>query len=447
MKKIWGISSRLGCTLLLALACTSMVEAQSSVRRVPRKDNTTTSASAKTTDKTADKTTSKAADKKITKPAATSTQTDKATKPTTENTAVKRNTAATKKPAATATTVTGDQVTLRAQAFDEYQRLDETSDASWQRTVYRELDVTKGSNASLYYPEEPTDGLTNFFRVVLDLVVSGRVKAYEYLDGREVFSDKYVIRVQDMLSKFQIYYTEQPATGRAAAAIKVDENDVPSNEVLSYFLKERWEFDRTTSHYGPRVVALCPVLHRSGDFGGDAFKYPMFWVRYEDLRPYLRQQLIVSDGMNAAPRYTMEDFFNLAQYEGDIYKTQNLRGLSLMQQYPDADTLKMKQAELDRDLRRFADSIWVSEPSPEEAAASSKKTDTRAARNSRTADKSTTTTAASDRSTDTKKVNRRTKEAVDVAAAEAEKEAKADELEAAADRNGAARSVRRSARR
>jgi MoxR-like ATPase len=118
-----------------------------------------------------------------------------------------------------------------------------------------------------------------------------------------------------------------------------------------------------------------------------------------------------------------------------------------MQQYPDADTLKMKQAELDRDLRRFADSIWVSEPSPEEAAASSKKTDTRAARNSRTADKSTTTTAASDRSTDTKKVNRRTKEAVDVAAAEAEKEAKADELEAAADRNGAARSVRRSARR
>jgi gliding motility associated protien GldN len=437
MKKILGISSRVWCTLLLGVATVGMAEAQSSVRRVPRKDNAST-AQTSTSKPTSTKSTAKAADKKTTTPAAPAATPAKSTSPAGDGSAPVKRTAASKKPTGTTTTATGDQVTLRAQAFDEYQKRDE-SDATWQRTVYRELDLTQGSNASLYYPEEPTDGLTNFFRVILDLVVSGQVKAYEYLDGREVFSDKYVIKVEDMLSKFQIYYTTKPASGRAAATLSVDENDVPCNEVLSYFVKERWEFDRTTSQYGPRVLAVCPVLHRAGDFGGEAFKYPMFWLNYEDLRPYLRKQLIVSDGMNAAPRYTMEDFFSLAQYQGEIYKVQNLRGLSLMQQYPDADTLRMKRAEIDRDLHRFQDSIWVSEPAPEEVASKKASASSRTTASSRTSGETQSGTSGT-------KINRRTKETVDVAAAEAEREAQAEALDAQAERTGAARSVRRTRR-
>jgi gliding motility associated protien GldN len=436
----------------MSAACLGMADAQSSVRRVPRKDSSPAAAttekpgSVKSTKST--KTTAKS-DKPTATPAAHPDDAEVATAARhaeagkTDNAAPVKRTA-TKKPAATTTTATGDHVTLRAQAFDEYQKRDD-SNATWQRTVYRELDVTQGSNASLYYPVEPADGLTNFFRVVLDLVVKGQVKAYEYLDGREVFTDKYLINVTDMLNKFQIYYTQKPASGRAAATIEIDENDVPSNEVLSYFVKERWEFDRTTSHYGPRVVAICPVLHRAGDFGGEAFKYPMFWLNYEDLRPYLRKQLIVSDGMNAAPRYTMEDFFSLAQYQGDIYKVQNLRGLSLMQQYPDADTLSLKRAEIDRDLHRFADSIWVSEPSPEELAA--KKANPRTTRAATAAASTAATATANEGATPAgEKINRRTKKTVDVAAAEAEKEAQQQELEQRAERTGAAHSVRRSRR-
>jgi hypothetical protein len=170
----------------------------------------------------------------------------------------------------------------------------------------------------------------------------------------------------------------------------------------------------------------------------------MFWVNYEDLRPYLRQQQIVSDGMNGAPRYTMEDFFNLTQYQGDIYKVQNLRGLSLMQQYPDADTLRQKRAEIDADLHRFGDSIWVSQPAPETATATStRKSDARAQRAAATTSTSETTTSTPSAATKETKLNRRTKATVDVAAAEAEKEAQQEALETKASRTGAARSVRR----
>ena len=72
------------------------------------------------------------------------------------------------------------------------------------------------------------------------------------------------------------------------------------------------------------VDAICPVLHRSGDFGGEAIKYPMFWVKYSDLRPWLAQQTIFTSDENNLPQCTYDDFFTLNKYEGDIYKTRNL---------------------------------------------------------------------------------------------------------------------------
>lgn len=335
-----------------------------------------------------------------------------------------------------------DGATQRQQSFDEYQR-QEDSYIPWQHVVYRELDLTKGSNASLYYPIEPQDGLTNMFRVILDGLCTGKVKGYEYLDGREVFDEKYVVKVQDILDKFQILYQQRPGIGQhATTQYVVEEMDVPSNEVLSYYIKERWEFNLKNSKYGPRILAICPVLHRAGDFGGDAVRYPMCWLNYEDLRPLLREHLIMSDGMNNTPRFTMEEFFTLEQYEGDIYKVQNTRGLSLMQQYPDPDTLKVMQAKIEAELRGFGDSIWIHEPTDAELAAQDS---IRAAqRAERRAHRKGGDSASADTGT---KRNRRTKEAVDMDAVADAQEAKEDEIDQRIEQTGKAHSAKRSARR
>lgn len=304
--------------------------------------------------------------------------------------------------------------TVRQQAFDEYQK-DEAQDTPWQHVVYRELDLTKGDNASLYFPIEPMDGLTSLFRVIMDAFAKGELPAYEYLDGREVFTEKFRVKPKDIFDKFDIYYkadTTKMINGNMQ--IEVDESDVPSSEVLSYFVKERWEFDQKHSKYQARILSICPVLHRSGDFSSDAVKYPMFWINYEDLRPFLRDHLVVSQGMNTAPRFTMEEFFSLGHYKGDIYKEQNLRGLSLKQQVGDnPDSLKLAQQKLDNDLRAFEDSIWVKDPLPEEQIDKRKR---------KAAIKSSAVTAGDETSA---KKNRRTKEVVDMEAVEEEREEKA----------------------
>ena len=325
----------------------------------------------------------------------------------------------------------------RQQSFAEYQRK-EDGFMPWQHIVYRELDMENPVNASLYYPEEPMDGLTNLFRVILDGICTGRLKGYEYLDGREIFDEKYVVNPRDILDKFQILYQEKPAVGQnGKPTFVVEEMDVPCNEVLSYFIKERWEFNQKTSKYGPRILAICPVLHRSGDFGGDLVKYPMFWLNYEDLRPLLREHLIMSDGMNNTPRFTMEEFFTLEQYKGDIYKVQNTRGLSLMQQYPNPDTLKMMRAKIEAELRGFGDSIWVYEETEADLAVQdSIRAARRAERRARRGEPATASTG------DGKK-NRRTKAEVDMAAVEEAREAKEDAIDSRIESTGKAHSARR----
>lgn len=241
------------------------------------------------------------------------------------------------------------------------------ADMQWMRVIYRNIDLDKDVNAPLYFPEEPVDGQENLFRIIMRLLAQGNLTAYEYLDGREVFTDKYKVPVKDILDRFYIIY--QPAKGSTEKNPKfdIDESDVPANEVLSYFVIEKWSYDTRNNRLRPTIEAICPVLHRAGDFGGDAIKYPMFWLKYSDLRPYLAQQTIFVSDDNNLPTCTYDDFFNLTMYQGDIYKTRNLRNKSMAQLYPDPDDLKHAQDSIQQRLDTFEAKLWT--PTREELAA------------------------------------------------------------------------------
>lgn len=254
----------------------------------------------------------------------------------------------------------GPQVTGRMQAhYDATGTSITDADRQWMRVIYRQLDLDKDKNAALYYPEDLVDGQENLFRIIMRLLADNRMPAYEYLDGREVFTDQYRLKVGDLLDRFHII--SQPAKGSTDKNPRyvIDESDVPTNEVLSYYIIERWEFDTRNNRMNTIVEAICPVLHRSGDFGGEAVKYPMFWVKYSDLRPWLANQTIFTSDDNNLPTCTYDDFFTLNMYEGDIYKTRNLRNRSMMQLYPEPDDMARAQDSIQRRLDTFEDKLWV----------------------------------------------------------------------------------------
>lgn len=252
----------------------------------------------------------------------------------------------------------GGLVTDRMQAFFEQDQVGD-ADLSWMRVIYRQLDLDQEKNAPLYYPEEPVDNQQNLFRIIMGLLADNRITAYEYLDGREVFTDQYKLNVKDMLDRFHILYTEPKESTEKNPKFTIEESDVPSNEVLSYYMIEQWNFDSRSNRMRTQVKAICPVLHRTGDFGGDAVKYPMFWIVFDDLRPFLSQQYIFVNDDNNLAQYNYDDFFQLGMYQGDIYKTRNLQNKSMMQMYPDPDDLKHAQDSIQQRLDSFDDKLWV----------------------------------------------------------------------------------------
>ncbi len=249
----------------------------------------------------------------------------------------------------------GPTITERMESFYD-SRDPHDADLEWTRTIYRQIDLSKDINAPLYFPEDVVDGQQNLFRILLSLVVDEKIPAYEYLDGREVFTEKYQINVPEMLERFGIYY-KQDGNGRGSKYV-IEEADVPTGQVLNYYIVEKWEFDRRSNQMKVRVEAICPVLNKYGDYGGEA-KYPMFWVKFDQLRPYLAQQYVFLTDDNNLARYSLDDYFTMNMYQGDIYKTKNLRNLSLVQQYPDPDDLKHAQDSIEQRLRAFDKNLWV----------------------------------------------------------------------------------------
>jgi gliding motility associated protien GldN len=247
-------------------------------------------------------------------------------------------------------------LSVRAQIMNE-QLTQNTDNARWMRTIYREIDLTKEKNGPLYYPVQELNGQTNLFTTLFTLFSGGKIKVYRYYGDYESFGDEAIVTFKDLLDRFQIMYDSIPAGGGRPAAYMVNASDIPSGEVKKYYVKEAWYFDQNNSLYDVKTLAICPIAFVYSDFGEQPM--PMFWVKYEDIRPYIKNTLIMTSNINNAKTYTFDDYFRQRMFEGDIIKTENMLNMPLQQIYTTSDSLKMAQELIEKQLIAFNDSLWV----------------------------------------------------------------------------------------
>ena len=232
--------------------------------------------------------------------------------------------------------------------------VDVPEEVVWRRDIYRELDLTKDENAGLYYPVEPHGKEVNLFTYIFKLAQNGYIPVYEYpTDGSDVFSEEAKVQMKTILDNYHIFYEEQDGK------LKVDNSDIPSAEVKKYYLKESAYYDQANSSFHIKVLALCPVMMRDDDFGGEATNYPLFWVKYSDLEPFLNRQTVMTSSLNNAATMSMDDFFTLNMYRGKIYKTNNAQSKTLIQ-LCDGDTTKLsaEQKRIEKELEAFRKNIF-----------------------------------------------------------------------------------------
>ena len=246
-----------------------------------------------------------------------------------------------------------NNMTTRAQImFPTAASMDE--DVVWRRDVYRELDLNEDANAPLYYPVEPLGSQVNLFTYIFKLMMQGRIKAYQYkLDGNESFNADDVVKPKTFLDNYHIYY-EKDAQGRT----HLDNSDIPSKEVKSYYIKETTYYDQHTATFHTKVLALCPIMTRDDDFGDGGNKYPLFWVKYDDLAPFLSKQQIMTSNLNNAATMSIDDYFLRNQYKGKIYKTNNMLGKTLAQYCSSDSAMSKEQKKIEAELAAFEKNLW-----------------------------------------------------------------------------------------
>lgn len=246
-----------------------------------------------------------------------------------------------------------NNMTTRAQImFPTAASMDE--DVVWRRDIYRELDLNEDANAPLYYPVEPLGSQVNLFTYIFKLMMQGRIKAYQYkLDGNESFNADDVVKPKPFLDNYHIYY-EKDAQGRT----HLDNSDIPSKEVKSYYIKETTYYDQHTATFHTKVLALCPIMTRDDDFGDGGNKYPLFWVKYDDLAPFLSKQQIMTSNLNNAATMSIDDYFLRNQYKGKIYKTNNMLGKTLAQYCSSDSAMSKEQKKIEAELAAFEKNLW-----------------------------------------------------------------------------------------
>jgi len=236
------------------------------------------------------------------------------------------------------------------------------ANATWVREVYRILDLTKGKNAALYYPPQPVGNKMNLYTMIFKLMADGNLTAYEWNDGRDLFVDELKVNFENVLKNLEIPYQKN------GDRFSFDEFSIPSNEALRYYIKEAWYFDQSNSVMGIKVLAICPVLMRQEYFegiddfansSGQGMPQPQFWIPYENIRPYAAQMPIMASNLNNVMNKTIDDYFNMRLYEGEIYKTTNMENKLLVQQFKTPEELKYVQDSIETQLQAFDKNLWI----------------------------------------------------------------------------------------
>lgn len=259
-----------------------------------------------------------------------------------------------------------------------------SDEVMWRRDIYRQLDLMQDDNAALYYPQKPNGNEMNLFAVMFRLFSTGKLPVYEPTQsGVEDFSDANRMHFKDFLTKWGIPYEME------GNRYKIEDIDIPSDEVKGFFVKESSYYDQNTATYNKRITALCPLLYRSDDyFSMDERQWPLFWVKMDDIEPYLSQYMVMTSNVNNAARMSIADYFATNRYKGKIFMTNNMQGKSLQQQVAQrdvaaTDTLNMidpttarqlkllnsEQLRIEKEMSDFEEHIWTTPVDSAELAA------------------------------------------------------------------------------
>lgn len=176
-----------------------------------------------------------------------------------------------------------------------------SADIMWHRRLWREIDLTEEKNKHLYFSKNnPTPNLS-LFDIIYERVLNGSLKAYSVKDDRfttELNPKNLTVLFGDSIFPID---TSQSSTKKF----------VPLNnkDVVKFWLKEDWIYDKKYSKIEVRILGMCPVKIKKDEFGQVIGYEQLFWVYFPQARYTLVNYEAFKKENDDAPRISFDAVF------------------------------------------------------------------------------------------------------------------------------------------
>lgn len=256
-------------------------------------------------------------------------------------------------------------------------------DIIWSRYVYRIIDMRYKQNYQLYFPTRYDDpDYRSLFKVIVDAIVDGMPV---YQKGMDLFKPDFTTPMEKTMLP-SMFLADDPTADYsddpnhydiATSDAMLVHYDSVSDELsfhfypyeafvrnqLKYLTLEYVFFDRHTSRMHSKILAIAPMqsdkitTKDSARVVASIMESVLFWVAFDDLRPYMAQQYVIPSE-NETRRVTFDEFFAKHLYTSYIVGEGNMYNRLIPDYAYSYESVVKEQERIAREMLNFEQDLW-----------------------------------------------------------------------------------------
>lgn len=251
-------------------------------------------------------------------------------------------------------------------------------DIVWARVVYRMIDLRYKKNYQMYFPSNAADPqYKSLFRLTLDAITDGLPV---YRKGQDDLKPSFNNRMEsDEVARTLI--TKSPLDDTMDWDIATSSDFLLNYDSINrrltfndyayegyvrnqvkFIAQEVIFFNKHTSRLHTKIIAIAPLYAENVNSVNDNLvKYiwdsMLFWVSFDQLRPYLVKQKMIPDG-NDQSSLTYDEFFIKRLFSSYILGESNMYGRMLLKYATTEEEAKKEQDRIELELLNFEQDLW-----------------------------------------------------------------------------------------